>query len=68
MSLGKTALLSDIELDTEGSPMAAPLAALGLFDSSTLCLCRLLSLLLPPSSLCPVEIFNERKLKSDRLL
>lgn len=65
-SLGRAELLAQEELDTEASPTAVPLAALGLCDSSPLFLCRLLSLLMV-SSRCPVDIIINSGHKSDRL-
>lgn len=65
-SLGRAALLPWEELETEASLMADPLAALGLCDSSPLCLCCLLSLL-RLSSRCPVEIIINSECKSGRL-
>lgn len=64
ISLGK--LLSEGELDTEVGLMAVPLAALGLCNSSTLCLRCLLSMLMS-SSRCPVQTVINSELKSDWL-
>ena len=65
-SLGRAKFLSQEELDTEASLMAVPLAALGLCDSSALCLCRLFSLPVV-SSRCPVEIIINSEHNSGRL-
>lgn len=54
-SLGRVTFSLEVALDDEASLIATPLADLGLSDSSPLCLCCLLSLLMLLSCF-PVEI------------